>query len=72
MCYLATIGLDRTSILDDLENLTAQFIASMLRGSVLFDRKDKIATLPGRLLSSWGDAHLLDVAMVRLSSHERR
>jgi hypothetical protein len=67
----ATIGLDRSSILDNLENLTAQFIASMLRGSVLFDRKDEIAALPSRVLSSWDGAYLLDGAMVRLSSREK-
>jgi hypothetical protein len=67
----ATIGLDRSSILDSLENLTGQFIASMLRGSVLFDRKDEIAALPSRVLSSWDGAYLLDGAMVRLSSREK-
>jgi hypothetical protein len=67
----ATIGLDRSSILDNLENLIAQFIASMLRGSVLFDRKDEIAVLPSRVLSSWDGAYLLDGAMVRLSSREK-
>jgi hypothetical protein len=66
----ATIGLDRSSIHDNPENLQARFVA-MLRGSVLFDRKDKIAALRSRVLSSWDGAYLLDGAMVRLSSREK-